>query len=109
LVPNNEGSMWITGMRGDIAPPGWKTATRMKGCPWEPRDPTGSINEITMGVFCKGQPEQNAEPRPGVGPVHSTAEALEGNERVEGRSRPGGSPILHVSPEQGEAANRFSD
>jgi RNA-directed DNA polymerase len=45
-----------------------------------------------MGVFCKGQPEQNAEPRPGVGPVHSTAEALEGNERVEGRSRPGGSP-----------------
>jgi hypothetical protein len=35
-----------------------------------------------MGVFCEGQPEQNAEPRPGVGPVHSTAEALEGNDSI---------------------------
>jgi RNA-directed DNA polymerase len=45
-----------------------------------------------MGAICKGQPEQKAEPRSGVGPAHSTAEALEGNERVEGRSRPGRSP-----------------
>ncbi len=45
-----------------------------------------------MGARCQGQPEQNAEPRSGVGPVHSTVEALEGNEGVEGRDRPGGNP-----------------
>ena len=92
MVPNNEGSTWITVMRGGIAPPGWKTASRMKGSPREPRDPTGSIEEVTMGAFCEGQPERSAEPRSGVGPAHSTVEALKGNERVEGRNRPGGSP-----------------
>src|SRR5437764_1309996 len=45
-----------------------------------------------MGVRCKGQPEQSTEPESGVGPVHSTAEPLEGNERGEGRGWPGGSP-----------------
>ena len=45
-----------------------------------------------MGASCKGQPEQSVEPRSGVGPVHSTAEPFEGNERGEGRGRPGGSP-----------------
>jgi len=43
-----------------------------------------------MGASVKGQPETNAEPRSGVGPIHSTHEALEGNEGVEGRDRPGG-------------------
>jgi RNA-directed DNA polymerase len=45
-----------------------------------------------VGANCKGQPEQGAEPRSGVGPVHSTVEPLEGNERGEGRDRPGGNP-----------------
>lgn len=44
-----------------------------------------------MGATCEGQPEHGAEPRSGVGPVHSTDEALEGNEGVEGRGWPGGS------------------
>lgn len=43
-----------------------------------------------MGAPSKGRPELGAEPRSGVGPVHSTAEALEGNEGAEGRDRPGG-------------------
>lgn len=63
----------------------------MKGFPREPRGPTGSTR-VSVGACCKGQLEQNAEPRPGVGPVHSTAEALKGNERGEGRDRPGGNP-----------------
>jgi RNA-directed DNA polymerase len=63
----------------------------MKGSPREPRGPTGATG-TPVGARCKGQPEQSAEPRSGVGPVHSTAEALEGNERGEGRGRPGGSP-----------------
>jgi len=44
-----------------------------------------------MGAPRKGRPERGAELRPGVGPAHSTMEALEGNERVEGRGRLGGS------------------
>lgn len=41
-----------------------------------------------MGVSREGQPERGAELRPGVGPAHSTNEASEGNEGVEGRGRP---------------------
>jgi hypothetical protein len=63
----------------------------MNGSRREPRGPIGSIR-VSVGVNCEGQPEQSAEPRSGVGPVHSTAEPLEGNERGEGRDRPGGSP-----------------
>lgn len=42
-----------------------------------------------MGVTCEGRPERVTEPRPGVGPAHSTCEASEGDEGVEGRGRPG--------------------
>ena len=45
-----------------------------------------------MGAWHEGRPECNAELRPGVGPVHSTVEASEGNEGVEGRDRPGRIP-----------------
>ena len=41
-----------------------------------------------MGVMRKGRPECITELRSGVGPVHSTAEAPEGDEGVEGRGRP---------------------
>lgn len=41
-----------------------------------------------MGVMREGKPERSTELRSGVGPVHSTAEAPEGNEGVEGRDRP---------------------
>jgi hypothetical protein len=63
--------------RDGIDPPGWETASRMNGSPREPRDPTGSTG-VSVGVRSKGQPEQRAEPRSGVGPVHSIAEPLEG-------------------------------
>lgn len=42
-----------------------------------------------MGAMCEGRPEHRAELRPGVGPTHSTVEASEGDEGVEGRGRPG--------------------
>jgi RNA-directed DNA polymerase len=42
-----------------------------------------------MGAPREGRSEREAELRPGVGPVHSTREAPEGNEGVEGRGRPG--------------------
>jgi len=42
-----------------------------------------------MGVKREGRPERDTELRPGVGPAHSTVEAPEGNEGMEGRGRPG--------------------
>lgn len=44
-----------------------------------------------MGALGEGEPEPSAELRSGVGPIHTTAEASEGNEGVEGRGRPEGS------------------
>jgi RNA-directed DNA polymerase len=44
-----------------------------------------------MGVLRKGEPERRAELRSGVGPIHTTVEAAEGNEAGEGRDRPEGS------------------
>jgi RNA-directed DNA polymerase len=41
-----------------------------------------------MGAWREGRPKHHAEPRSGVGLAHSTGEALEGNERVEGRGQP---------------------
>lgn len=46
-----------------------------------------------MGAECTGQPERCAELRPGVGLTNSTSEATEGNEAVEGRRQPEGSPM----------------
>jgi group II intron reverse transcriptase/maturase len=43
-----------------------------------------------MGAQSKGEPEPCAELRSGVGPIHTTKEAVEGNEMVEGRDRPKG-------------------
>jgi RNA-directed DNA polymerase len=59
----------------------------MKGNLRDPGGPTGTIERSAMGTLCKGQPEHGGEPRSGVGPVHSTEEALEGNEGVKGRDR----------------------
>ena len=64
----------------------------MKGYLRDPGGPTGSIERSTMGTLSKGQPEHSGEPRSGVGPVHSTAEALEGNEGGKGRVRREGNP-----------------
>jgi len=93
LVPVTEGSMSIIDTRDGDTPPGWKAASRMKGNLREPGGPIGSIERSTMGAPCKGQPKRGAEPRSGVGPAHSTKEAPEGNEGVEGRGRPEGNPL----------------
>jgi len=91
LFPTTEGSMWVIDTRDDHAPPGSQVASRMKGHLRKPGGPTGSVQQAGMGATCEGQPEHGAELRSGVGPVHSTDEALEGNEGVEGRGWPGGS------------------
>jgi len=46
-----------------------------------------------MGVKREGRPERVTELRPGVGLAHSTEEAPEGNEGVEGRGWPGRIPL----------------
>ena len=46
-----------------------------------------------MGTRREGRPERGVELRSEVGPAHSTREAPEGNEGVEGRGWRGGSPL----------------
>src|SRR6266849_4946257 len=86
LVPVTEGSMSTIDTRDGDTPPGWKAASRMKGNLREPGGPIGSIERSAMGAPCEGQPKHGAEPRSGVGPAHSTKEALEGNEGVDGET-----------------------
>ena len=55
---------------------------------WEARP--GPEGWSPLGVQRKGRPERGTELRSGVGPIHITEEAIEGNEMVEGRDRPKG-------------------
>jgi hypothetical protein len=50
-----------------------------------------------MGTRGEGRPEPRVEPRSGVGLAHSTAEAPEGNEGVEGRGERGRSPRVEAT------------
>ena len=52
----------------------------------------GPTDASSSGALCKGEPECSAELRSGVGSAHSTFEAAEGNEAVEGRGRLEGMP-----------------
>ena len=52
----------------------------------------GPTDASSSGALCKGEPECSAELRSGVGSAHSTCEAAEGNEAVEGRGRLEGMP-----------------
>ncbi len=52
----------------------------------------GPTDASSSGALCKGEPECSAELRSGVGSAHSTDEAAEGNEAVEGRGRLEGMP-----------------
>ena len=69
----------------------------MKGNRRNPGGPVGSIVRSTMGVSCEGRPEHGIEPKPGVGRAHTTGEAPEGNEGVEGRG-----PLEGVSLQKAE-------
>jgi hypothetical protein len=55
LVPYSEGSMCIVDMRDDVAPPGSRTASRQKGQPRDPGDPTGSVEMIDDGGAVQGE------------------------------------------------------
>ncbi len=52
----------------------------------------GPTDASSSGALYKGEPECSAELRSGVGSAHSTDEAAEGNEAVEGRGRLEGMP-----------------
>ncbi len=92
LFSINAGSMCAVAMRDGVAPPGSWTASRTKCHLRNPGGPTGSIGWSPMGASRKREPECGAELRSGVGPAHSTDEAAEGNEAVEGRGRLEGHP-----------------
>jgi hypothetical protein len=85
LVIGSEGCTSAVGMRDDRAPPGWVTASRMKSSRREPGGPIAAIDWSSMGTRCEGKPERRVELRSGVGLAHSTEEAPEGKEGVEGR------------------------
>lgn len=72
--PNSEGSMCAVGRRDGVAPPGSKAGSCTIPSDWSP---AGDAREAL--------PELASEPRSGVGPVHSTDEAVEGNETRGGK------------------------
>lgn len=76
-------------LRGVHAPPESKNVSRTKGCVRNLRGPTGAVVMVCDGGWLQGKPERPIEPRSGVGLIHSTVEAIEGNEMVEGRDQPG--------------------
>jgi RNA-directed DNA polymerase len=107
LVPVNEGSIRIAAMRGDQTPPGSRNTSRTEDQRRDLGDPDGSIGRSSMGAAREGRPQRAAEPSPGVGPLHSTDEVLEGNEGAEGRRRPGRIPLRStLDRTQGRATQR---
>ena len=88
MVPVNEGNKRIIDKRDDQTPPGSRNTSRSEGRHRDTGDPTGSVEWSSMGAGREGRPKHHAEPRSGVGLVHSTGETLEGNERVEAGGRP---------------------
>lgn len=93
LFPVNEGSIRFTAMQGDQTPPGSRNTSRTEDHRRDLGDPDGSTGRSPVGAACEGRPQHAAEPSLGVGPLHTTDEALEGNERAEGRRRPGRNPL----------------
>src|SRR3989449_9400802 len=84
-VPVAEGSMCAVAKRDGDAPPGSQAASRTKSRLRDPGDPTGAVGVVTDGVRHEGKPECSTEPRSGVGPIHSTDDAAEGNEACRGK------------------------
>ena len=107
LVPVNEGSIRIAAMRGDQTPPGSWNTSRTEDQRRDLRRPDGSIGRSSMGAASEGRPQRAAKLSPGVGPLHSTDEVLEGNEGAEGRRRPGRTPLRStLDRTQGRATQR---
>jgi hypothetical protein len=65
----NEGSMWGIAMRDDLAPPGSRAASRMKGHFGTQEARPGPSEWSPTGARRKGRPERGVELRLGVGPI----------------------------------------
>ena len=87
-VPVDEGSKRIVVMQDDQTPPGSQNTSCTEGHLRDTGGPSGSSAWLALGAGREGQPKRHAEPSSGVGLTHSTDEAVEGNETVEGRGRP---------------------
>lgn len=54
FVPADEGRMCVIAMRDGIAPPGSRTASRVKGSHWNPGGPAGAIALVGDGDRAQG-------------------------------------------------------
>ena len=54
-VPEHEGSMCTTEMRGGVAPPGSRTVSCTKGRHRNPGDPAGSDGLVAVGGVAQGK------------------------------------------------------
>lgn len=54
-VRKHEGSMSLSVMRGEAAPPGSRTVSRTKGRHRNPGDPTGSDGMVAVGGVARGR------------------------------------------------------
>lgn len=87
--PVDEGNKRFVVRRDEQSPPGsWNTSCA-EGHLRDTGGPSGASVQLALGAWREGQPERHAEPSLGVGPTHTTDEAIEGNEMVEGRGRLG--------------------
>src|SRR5882762_1741286 len=84
-VPVHEGSTCAIATRDGVAPPGSKAGSRMESIRRNMRGPTGSAGMVAGGGGGEALPEPPSELRSGVGLVHSTDDAVEGNETRRGK------------------------
>src|SRR5436189_4369228 len=91
-VPVHEGSTCAIATRDGVAPPGSKATSRMESIRRNMRGPTGSAGMVAGGGGRRGAAGAAIRAELGVGLVHSTDDAVEGNETAEGRGQPGRNP-----------------
>ena len=82
-----EGNMYGIAMQDAAALPGSESPSRRKGSCRNLGGPTVSAGWSPAGAGGEGRPEPHAATPSEVGSVHSTVEAVEGNDTVEGRGR----------------------
>ena len=85
LVASSEGSMCAIVKRDGVASSGSWAASCMEGHRWNRRGPTGSAGWSPAGDVGEAEPKPSSELSSGVGLVHSTDDAIEGNEMCRGK------------------------
>ena len=85
FFPSNEGSMCAVAMRDDVAPPGSWITSCLEGHRWNQETRPGPPDWSPAGEDDEALPQSISELRSGVGLVHSTDDAVEGNETRRGK------------------------